>query len=71
MIRTDKGTWTVVAMPESANGYRIASGPTVIAENITFDVATQIVDEHRIVRVIVDIFAEREATPIAVNRAPL
>lgn len=71
MIRTDKGPWTVVSMPDSVNGYRVASGSTVIAENVTFEVATQIVDEHFVVRKIVNVLAERERTPLEVNRAPL
>lgn len=71
MLKTDTTIWTVVAQKDSANGYRIASGPTVIAENLTLDTATQIVDEHIIVRRIVDTFAEREATSIGVTRAPL
>jgi len=71
VLRTDKTIWVVVAQPDSANGYRIASGPTVIAENLTVATATQIVDEHFVVRRIVETFEEREHTPISVTRAPL
>jgi hypothetical protein len=71
MITTDKGLWEVVAEVGTENGYRIASGSTVIAHNLTLAAATQIVDEHLIVRRIMSTLAEREAAMIAVHRAPL
>lgn len=72
MLTTDKREWVVVADVGSANGYRVASeGVTEIASNVTLSNATQIVDEHKIVRRIMDTLAEREATPIGVDRAPL
>ena len=71
MLPTDKSEWLVVADVGSTNGYRIASGGTEIASNVTLANATQIVDEHKVVRRIMETLAEREAQTIAVSRAPL
>ncbi len=72
MLKVDKSNWEV-CNDDDPNNYRVVSTESreIIARDVSLDAATQIVDEHLIVRRIMTTIAEREAATLAVFRAPL
>lgn len=72
MLKVDKSNWEV-CNDDGPNNYRVVSTESreIIARDVSLDAATQIVDEHLIVRRIMTMIAEREVATLAVFRAPL